>query len=484
MGDVNVTVLSIIVGYLILVTIVGLWVSSRVKSSSDYLIASSKMGFVLVAMTLVGSWEGTGTSIGVTQTAYTQGIYTGFYASFFAAGLVLTVFTLLKFIRFTISLTPAAMLGKLFGVQTQVMTSVLLIFQNLIVMAMQLVGGAGIMSGVLGIPYEWGLFAMLATTGLYSLAGGIVSTAWTNLIHAVVQNVAAIIAIPVVLSYVGGWDSLVSSLDPKYFSVEGMGFNNLAGWWWTLGLGVMVMSFQQVHQASSNKEAEKGFWLAAAMCAFYSIPFALMGVAAAAKFPGVSPLMALPKLTMAIDPLFAGIVLASVLAAALSTLGPGLAMMPLFVVNDLYKVAKPNATDREQLVVARISMVGIMVAAILIAVTVRTIVVANVFAFTFRSVMVLAIVFGMLLAGRRWITREGAFFGILSGAVGIFFSQFAVPDQPPIYVTVVFLVVGTAIASLLTRGRGNFSHSIWEILKGSAIHTPGQEPEGKPRIAH
>jgi len=438
MGDVNVTVLSIIVGYLILVTVVGLWVSSRVKSTSDYLIASSKMGFILVAMTLIGSWEGTGTSIGISQTAYTQGIYTGFYASFFAAGLILTVFTLLKFIRFTVSLTPAAMLGKMFGVQTQVMTSLLLIFQNLIVMAMQLVGGAGIMAAVLGIPYELGLFAMLATTGLYSLAGGIVSTAWTNLIHAVVQNAAAIIAIPVVLSYVGGWDALVAGLDPKYLSVDGMGFNNLAGWWWTLGLGVMVMSFQQVHQAASNKEAEKGFWLAAAMCAFYSMPFALMGVVAAAKFPGVTPLMALPTLTMAINPLFAGLILASVLAAALSTLGPGLAMMPLFVVNDLYKVARPNSTDRQQLVVARLSMVVIMAAAVFIAITVRTIVVANVFAFTFRSVMVLAIIFGMLLAGRHWITREGAFFGILCGAAGIFISQFAMPDQPPIYLTVVF----------------------------------------------
>jgi solute:Na+ symporter, SSS family len=455
MAQGNLVVGSIIVGYLILSTAFGLWASRKVKTSSDYLIAGGRMGFLLVAMTLVGNWEGMGASVGVSQVAYDGGIYAGFYSSFFAAGLVLTVFTLLKFIRSTVSITPAELLGKLFGVETRVLTAVLLLFQNLIVLAMQLVGGAGIMAVVLGIPYEWGLLAIVSTMGLYTLLGGIVSVAWANILHAILLNLVAWVSIPVVLAWAGGWDALVSSLPARYFAVEGIGFSKLAGWWWTLAIGVIVVGFQQVQQATSSREAEKGFWLAAALVSVYSIPFALMGVAAAASFPEVSALMAMPTLAMALHPAFAGFLFASVLAAVLAN--PGITLQPLYFVNDLWKVYRPQAGDRELLMVDRLSLLGTIVLIVAIAATVQQ------------------IVTGLLLKGRRMITREGAFAGILCGALGVFISQHVFPSEPPIYGTVAFVVLGAVTTSLLTRHRGRFGRSVWDIVDGRSAFGPEAE---------
>ncbi len=478
MGEVNVTVLSIIIGYMVLALLVGLWASRKVKNSGDFLIAGGKMGFLMVAVTLAGGWEGTGASIGVTQASYSQGIYTSFYSGFFAAGLILTVFTLLKFARFAAALTPAQLLGQMFGVETRLITSVSLILSTVIVLAMQLVGAAGIFSAVLGIPFVWAVFAVILTAGLYTLIGGMVSNAWVNILHATIHTVMAIAAIPVVLIWAGGWDSIVASVPPRLMSIDGVGFGNLAGWWWTLGLGVIVVCFQQIQMAASSREAEKAFWFAAAFVAIFSVPFAIIGVVAAARFPGIPPLLALPRVAIAINPVFGGLLLAAVVAAALSVIGSTFAGVPLLLINDVWKIAKPRSSDHELLIVARVTALATGVMALGIAVTIHNIVEANIFAFSFRTVLMFAILGGLVLGGRRLITRSGGFWGVVCGIAGMFVGQFVAPGLGAANAAILFLIVGTAVVSAATRRGGRFAPSIWKILESALV--PATLPTPQP----
>jgi Na+/proline symporter len=107
--------------------------------------------------------------------------------------------------------------------------------------------------------------------------------------------------------------------------------------------------------------------------------------------------------------------------------------------------------------VDRLSLLGTIVLIVAIAATVQQ------------------IVTGLLLTGRRMITREGAFAGILCGALGVFISQHVFPSEPPIYGTVAFVVLGAVTTSLLTRHRGRFGRSVWDIVDGRSAFGPEAE---------
>ena len=69
----------IILGYLVLLTGLGIWHSRRVRSGEDFALAGRRLGVTVTAGTLVATWMGTGSLFGSPQFTVEHGMAAFFY---------------------------------------------------------------------------------------------------------------------------------------------------------------------------------------------------------------------------------------------------------------------------------------------------------------------------------------------------------------------------------------------------------------------
>ena len=460
--------LTIIIGYILLTNLIGILAAKNVKSSPDFLIASGRFGTIFIVATLCGAWEGSGASIGITQKAFDSGLFAGFYSSFFTLGLFIAAFFIIPIARRLGVLTLPELVGKLLGAKGRWLTSVLWLMQDMIVLSMQFLGAAGIFSALFNLPVHWGILITLLSVIFYMVLGGMVSAGWTNLLHMIVMSLSALVAIPLVLTYKDGLSGAIQTLPESYFTVDGIGMGTLLGWFLAVSSGPIVhqITFSVANSARSDKECRKGFFYSALIICFFSFPFALLGVIAKAYLPETTNLLALPQLAMAINPYFAGFLLAGVMAAILSTLAPMLFASPTIFINDIYLPLKKNVSEKEKLFVSRLCALIILLLGMVIALLVESIVQATVFAFTFRLVILLVVVLPLIFAFLKKITVEGGLLAIVLGAIAPFICQFAL-DNPiqPMYAAMLAVVLGLILGSLFTQKKGNYIKEIWYFIK-------------------
>jgi len=448
---------------------VGLTVARKVKTSPEFLVASGNFGWVFLVAILCGAWEGSGASMGITQQGFDKGMYPGFYSAFFAVGLVVACYFIVPLLRKLKILTLPEFIGTIYGQGGRKVTAVLWLCQDLIVLSMQFLGAGGIFSALFGVPVHWGILITLAGVAVYMILGGMVAAAWTNMMHTVVMCASAIIAIPLALRYANGFDGAVATLPQSYFNVSGMGMSTLIGWLLAVASGPIIhqLTFSVAASAKTTKDAQKSFLISAGIIALYSIPFVLLGIIAKTYLPnGTTSLMALPMIAMEISPWFAGFLLAGVMAAILSTLAPMLFSAPTIFVNDIYTPLRKNATEKELLLVARLSAVVVLLLGMGLALLVKSIVAATVFAFTFRLVILFGVVLPLIFASWKFVTVEGGLFGIALGAIAPTLSQFILHSSiPGMYWAAIGVIVGIFVGSLVTRGNGNYIKDIWTYIR-------------------
>ncbi|MDX1304519.1 hypothetical protein [Photobacterium sp.] len=66
----NSIVLSIVLGYLVLLVCIGIYSSKKINNSEDFLVAGRRLGPFLIAGTLAATEIGGGSSLGVVEKAY------------------------------------------------------------------------------------------------------------------------------------------------------------------------------------------------------------------------------------------------------------------------------------------------------------------------------------------------------------------------------------------------------------------------------
>lgn len=459
--------LTIIVLYLILTNFIGIWAARQVKSSPDFLIASGKFGTIFIVALLCGAWEGSGASIGITQKAFDTGLYAGFYSSFFTLGLFIAAFFIVPLARRLGVLTLPELVGKLFGNKGRWVTSVLWLMQDMIVLSMQFLGAAGIFSALFNIPVHWGIVITLLSVIFYMVLGGMISAGWTNLLHMIVMFVTALISIPLALNYKEGMSGAIATLPTEYFTVDGIGLGTLSGWFLAISSGPIIhqLTFSVANSAKTDKECRKGFFISALIICFYSLPFAILGVIAKAYLPETTGLLALPSLAMEINPYFGGFLLAGVMAAILSTLAPMLFASPTIFINDIYIPIRKNVSEKETLLVSRLCALVILCLGMLMALLIKSIVHATVFAFTFRLVVLVAVAIPLIFASMKKITIEGGISALVIGALSPIITALLANPIQPMYSAIIGVVIGIIFGSAFTQKKGNYVKEVWYFIK-------------------
>ncbi|GAB10551.1 sodium/proline symporter [Gordonia araii NBRC 100433] len=287
-----------------------------------------------------------------------------------------------------------------------------------------------------GVDYTVGMLIVAGVTMLYTLVGGFLGASLTDVAQGLLV-VTALIAVPVVgivdLGGVGVTVDQIRDVDPSLLSFFAggslLGIISAAAW----GLGyfgqphiiVRFMALRSPADAPTARRIGIG-WMV--LCALGAVGTALVGIAYfnvhAADKPADAETVFLAMSQVLFHPFIAGLVLAAVLAAIMSTISSQLIVCSSALVEDLYKLvaekrgARPLA-DATYVRLGRLGVLTIAVIAVVLALSPSNSILDLVaFAWSgFGAAFGPAIILSLFW---RRFTTAGAMTGIIVGAVVAF----------------------------------------------------------------
>lgn len=404
--------LPILLAYSAFLIGLGVFIGRRVRSADSFFVASRGLGPGLLFSTLLAANIGAGSTVGAAGLGYSNGLAAWWWVGAAAFGSFVLAFWIGPRMRREAEARGLRTVGDYlegrYGPQVRTTVTVLLWLGTLAILAGQLIAMSTLLTVVAGTPKWVGCVLGGVVMTMYFAAGGLLSSAWVNLVQLVVLLLGFGLAIPAALSRAGGWSAVVAQVpsDPAYWSLWQ---NGTSGWMYLALLGpAFVVSpggLQKIFGARDDRTVRLGTGANALVLLGFAFVPPLLGIIARAAHPNLaSPQDALPSLLVLDTPVALGSLgLAALFSAEVSTADALLFMLATSLSQDLYRrTIKPQATDVEVLRVARLAAVAGGAAAVLLALVAQTIIGTLSF---FYSVM--AVCLFVPLLGGLYVRRIG-----------------------------------------------------------------------------
>lgn len=326
--------LVIVVLYMAVLLFVA-WASAmfrRNRTAEDFLLANKQLSWPLVGVMVAGIAVGGSSTVGIAQNAYAVGMSAGWYDTAWAAGAIIVGFFLAGKIRASEHETVNKMLGSVFGDGFSTVSACIQIIINTVIIALQIIAGGAILTALMPSVFtlSLGIIVSAAVFGLISIVGGLMAASLSNIVNIIVIYVGIIIGIISTVKHFGGMAAINTQLPAGlsgdgshwYSLVQGMGLAAVVAWFVTMIIDAVPNGgvLQNIIAAKSPADAKKGTIFAGILMIPAGFISALFGIVAAAEFPGLaSSAMALPSVVMELPGWVAGVLLAGLWAADVST---------------------------------------------------------------------------------------------------------------------------------------------------------------------
>jgi len=425
--------LFVVIAYLAGVTLIGILLVRRSKSSSDWAVAGGGMSMLMVAFGIAGTRIGGAGTYGVAGDVMSGGVWNMWWYAIntFLALAIVGLFFALPFRRLKLH-TVGEVFTIRFGTRRcQWLTSFCVQTEYFIINIIEVYVTAAILNGLTGMGMAWGCVIGAIVIISYTALGGLWGTAFTNLIHCAVIIGGLSLVAAMGVSRAGGWDAVVTAVDGHLAGAQ----RDSAAWWSMVGAGwgaVLAMFFSAsihtpaasvyVNYASSartERDVIPSFLIAGTFAAVMPFLAGVVGILTIAEYgvnTGTRGYTSLTKLATEIHPVVGGIALAAVLAAVISSGGPILLSSATMFVRDWLPFTNDYSSD-QKLRVYRITTViyGAVSAVIAFAVSyIEGFSVLALLLFGFAMVVPPAIALGFLLYWRR-TTEAAAYWGMMLG---------------------------------------------------------------------
>ncbi len=379
----------------------------------------SGMGVAACVAAGVGEWLGGTSTIGVSSYGYDYGLSGAWYTFANGIGIIFLAILFAKLYRSLDTVTVPGIIEHFIGVKPRVVSSVILTFVMIAVGGAQIVAAGSLGVTVMGLPYTVSIIVLGIGFIIYTLCGGMAAVANTNMMHLVAMYGGMILALILVRGDFGGMDALRTALPAvPYFSWFGIGMPKVSSWIVASILGACTAQagIQPILAAKDVETARKAAFSTACVVAPFGVFSVILGIYAQAKFPGLeSGKLALPTLMMNMNPFAGGIILASILAAILSTVSPIILASGTMVTKDIYhRVLRPNATDAQVLKMSRITTAAAGIVCIILAMVPNLKILDLVyFAYTLRGSLFVVLLFAIYW---KKVSNKGAVWAMICTA--------------------------------------------------------------------
>ena len=291
-----------------------------------------------------------------------------------------------------------------------------------------MVAGATLFEKSFGLDYQAALWIGAVVIVSYTFLGGFLAVCWTDFFQGLLMFLALILVPAMVIAANGGLDNTINSvgsIDPAkldvFHEVGLFGIVSLMAW----GLGYfgqphIIVRFMAV-RSSNDIPTARLIGMSWMVLALYGAIFTgLAGIAYFANNPLENPETVFITLSQVLfNPWVAGVLLAAILSAIMSTIDSQLLVSSSALTEDFYKaILRRSASDRELVWVGRFTVLAIALIAILLARDPESTVLGLVsyawggFGAAFGPVIILSLFWSRM-------TRNGALAGIIVGALTV-----------------------------------------------------------------
>ncbi|MCH8507017.1 MAG: sodium/proline symporter PutP [Ectothiorhodospiraceae bacterium] len=422
--------------YLVLMLVLGFAAYRMTSDLSDYVLGGRRLGPGVAALSAGASDMSGWLLLGLPGAVYASGLS----ELWIGVGLVAGAFINWSFVaarlrRFTErakdSLTIPDYLENRFADHSRVLrvisAVVILIFFTLYISA-GLVGGGLLFQSSFDMEYRTALFVGALVIISYTFLGGFLAVSWTDFFQGILMFLTLLVVPMFGGGLCGGWgdvQSEVRAIDPGHTRVlQGMtalGMISLLAW----GLGYFgqphilarFMAIRSEHDVPKATAIGMSWMILALIGA---VATGYMGIAYFADAPLEDSETVLIELIRALfNPWVAGVLMAAILAAIMSTIDSQLLVSASALTNDFYKgFLRPEASDVELVWISRGAVVAVSIVALLLALNPEAGVLDLVayawggFGAAFGPVIILSLYWSGM-------TRNGALAGMVVGAVTV-----------------------------------------------------------------
>ncbi|WP_089723944.1 sodium/proline symporter PutP [Candidatus Thiosymbion oneisti] len=428
--------------YFMLVLVIGWYAFRRTANLTDFILGGRRLGGGTAALSAGASDMSGWLLLGLPGLAYATGVQSLWLAGGLLLGTWLNWLLLAKRLRvfseaYGNALTLPEFLANRFGDEDgwlRGISAFFILLFFLIYTGSGLVAGGKLFQSVFGLPYLWAVAAGASAILLYTAVGGFLAVSWTDVLQGLLMA-AALVAVPVMaFGNVGGLGpglTRIEAVNPNLFKLfteaDGtalglLGILSLAAW----GLGYfgqphILARFQAIRSVT---EVGRARFIAVSWVAITLTGAILAGLAGVLVLD--APLTAddrervfIELVNLLFHPVIAGLCLAAILAAIMSTADSQLLVSSSAFTEDLYRTRlRPEAGPRELVAIGRGSVVILAGLAFIMALDPETMILDLVgyawagFGAAFGPVVILSLYWPRM-------TRRGALAGIVTGGITV-----------------------------------------------------------------
>lgn len=373
--------LAIVAAYLVVLFAATWWSQKLTKRSGGglvgYLMAGRQLPATVAAALLAGLAVGGASTIGVAEQAYKVGFSAGWYNAAWAAGAFVFAFVAARRYRRTGLTTLPEMFERCYSRTGRILGVVGQLAIQVVITSLQYVAGGAILSSLMPeiFSFQMGMCVTALVFVGITLIGGFWAAGLTNVINVVVIYVGIIVGVILTIGDIGGISSLEVKLPAGHpgFDLGAVGIGVISAWF--LVMITQAHSTQAVVQiglaCKNEKTAQRAYVLGGLLILPVGFLAAIIGMAAAVVHPGIIPAEALPRVVLDLPPVAAGIVLAGLWAADVSTASALLMGSATLVCNDIVKrFFCPDLSPRREQLVCRVTVMLVSVVTFLLALSV------------------------------------------------------------------------------------------------------------------
>ena len=376
--------LGFLLGYSAVLVALGFLLSKRVEGSASFFVADRRLGSGLIFSTVLAANIGAGSIIGASGLGYTDGLSAWWWVGSAGIGsLLLALWIGPRIWRVATKnglYTAGDYLEHRYGSPVRATIATMLWFLTLIILAAQLIAMSEILEWVLGAPRWAGALVGGIVMTAYFAAGGLLSSAWVNVVQLAVLLVGFAIGVPLALAGAGGWEAVLAAQppDPERSSFL-LGPNS-----GIVLVALLVPAFvvspgllQKAYGARDERALRVGIGIQGLVLLVFALAPPVVGMIAHVYDPALANAeFAVPVvLTQGLPALLGALGLAAVFSAELSSADAVLFMLSTSLSKDLYKrYAAPEASDVQVLRVARWAAVVGGALGVLLAIVIPTVI--------------------------------------------------------------------------------------------------------------
>jgi len=410
----------IIILYLCVILLVGLWSGKGMKSLRDFSVSHRSYTSFVIFATLSASFIGGGFSIGNAEKVYRLGIANIIVLWGFSLKEILVA----RYIAPKMDNFPNVISMELgYGKAAKVITGFFSIFLCAGIVGAQ-VGAMGLICKVfLGIEPIWGILIGCGIVIAYSTIGGMRAVILTDLIQFCVLAIGLPAALIFGIIKLGGFSAIREAVPASHFSVpaDTMTIAAFLSLFLTFLLGETLVP-PYVQRLLIGKDAghtARGTMLSG----IFSVPFFVItgaiGLVALTLDPKLDPNLAMPYVIRTVLPAgVRGVVIAGVISIVMSSADSFLNGAATACINDIVKPLRKNPlSERKELLLAKLTNCFVGVLAVIFAIKISSILDILIYAYNFWAPVILVPLAAVFLGVR--VTRAGFFSGTIAGAAGV-----------------------------------------------------------------